>query len=154
VHVTWLPKGFAHPELVDLPTGHHLRPIREADCEIDYPAVMGSRQRLWAKYGPAWGWPPATMTFEADKEDLARHEREIALHETFNYALLDEGETELLGCVYIDPPDEKSPPGSDAVVSWWVVDQAVDTDLERALDDFVPRWLTETWGFGSVHYHP
>jgi hypothetical protein len=152
--VTWLPRGFTHPERVDLPTGHHLRPIREADVDIDYPAVMGSRERLWAKYGEAWGWPPATMTYEADKEDLARHEAEIAAHETFNYAVLDERETELLGCVYIDPSDESSPPGSDAVASWWLVDQAIGTRLESTLDDFVPRWLTKTWGFRSVHYFP
>jgi hypothetical protein len=154
VAVTWLPRGFNHPERVELPTGHHLRPVREADVDIDYPAVMGSRQRLWAKYGTAWGWPPVGMTYEADRKDLARHEREIADQETFNYAVLNEHETELLGCVYIDPADEKSPPGSDAVASWWLVDQAVGTDLEGTLDDFLPRWLTETWGFGSVHYFP
>jgi hypothetical protein len=68
--------------------------------------------------------------------------------------VLDAGETELLGCVYIDPADERSAPGSDAVASWWVVDQAVGSDLERALDDFVPRWLAETWGFTAVDYSP
>jgi hypothetical protein len=150
----WLPDTFTHPARVDLASGHHLRPIREADVDIDYPAVMGSRERLWSRYGQPWGWPPADMTYEADKADLARHEAEIAARETFNYAVLNEPETELLGCVYIDPPDDSSPPGSDAVASWWVVDQAAGTDLERALDDFVPRWLTNTWGFGSVHYHP
>jgi hypothetical protein len=152
--MAWLPDTFVHPEREDLPTGHHLRPIRASDTEIDHPAVMGSRERLWAKYGEAWGWPPETMTLEADREDLAHHEAEIAAHETFNYAVLDEGETELLGCVYIDPPDAQSPEGTDAVASWWVVDKAAGTDLERALDDFVPRWLSETWGFGSVWYHP
>jgi len=152
--VTWLPEGFTHPARADLPTGHHLRPIREADVALDYPAVMGSRERLWAKYGAAWGWPPATMSYEADRADLARHAAEIAAQETFNYAVLDAGETELLGCVYVDPPDEPSPPGTDAVSSWWVVDQAVGTDLERALDTFVPRWLADVWGFGSVHYSP
>ena len=101
-----------------------------------------------------WGWPPATMTFEADRDDLARHEAEIAAHETFNYAVLDEDETELLGCVYIDPPDERSPAGADAMASWWVVDAAVGTELERTLDEFVPLWLAETWGFGSVAYEP
>ena len=106
--MTWLPSGFVHPERVELATGHHLRPIREADVDIDYPAVMGSRERLWAKYGAAWGWPPATMTYEEDRLDLARHEAEIAAHETFNYAVLDAEETELLGCVYIDPADETS----------------------------------------------
>jgi hypothetical protein len=152
--MTWLPEDFEHPGRVPLPTGHHLRPIRASDVEIDYPAVMGSRERLWAKYGEVWGWPPADMSFEADREDLARHEAEIAAHETFNYAVLDGDEMALLGCVYIDPPDERSPPGTDAVVSWWVVDAAVGTDLEQALDEFLPRWLAETWRFGSVQYAP
>jgi RimJ/RimL family protein N-acetyltransferase len=152
--VNWLPEGFAHPERVDLPTGHHLRPIRADDVDIDFPAVMGSRARLWAKYGEAWGWPPETMTPEQDREDLAHHEAEIAAHETFNYAVLDADESALLGCVYIDPPDDRSPEGTDAVASWWVVDAAAGTDLERALDDLVPRWLRDEWGFGQVHYAP
>jgi hypothetical protein len=58
-------------------------PIREADVDIDYPAVMGSRERLWAKYGQASGWPPVDMSYAADRKDLARHEVEIAAHETF-----------------------------------------------------------------------
>lgn len=152
--MSWLPEGFRHPERIELPTGHHLRPIREADVDIDYLAVMGSRERLWRKYGEAWGWPPADLSYEADKTDLARHEAEIAAHVTFNYAVLDEEERELLGCVYIDPPDEHSPSGTEAVVSWWVVDQAVGSDLERALNEFVPRWLSNTWKFESVHYSP
>ena len=152
--MAWLPDDFEHPVRVDLPSGHHLRPIRESDVAIDYPAVMGSRERLWAKYGEAWGWPAATMSYEADRVDLARHEAEIAAHETFNYAVLDEDETALLGCVYIDPPGDSSPPGSDAVASWWVVDEGAGSDLERALDAFVPGWLQDTWGFASVHYDP
>jgi hypothetical protein len=152
--VSWLPDGFIAPALVDLATGHHLRPIRKADVGIDYPAVMGSRERLWARYGPEWGWPPATMSYEEDRRDLARHAAEIAARETFNYAVLDERETELLGCVYIDPPDDACPPGSDALASWWLVDGAVGTELERVLDDFVPRWLSRVWGFDSIHYHP
>lgn len=143
-----------HPDRAELPTGHHLRPIRADDVAIDYPAVMGSRERLWAKYGEAWGWPPATMSYEQDREDLAHHEDEIVADETYNYAVLDEGETELLGCVYIDPPDERSPAGSDAVVSWWVVDRHHGGELGRALDEFVPDWLSEIWGFQAVHYFP
>ena len=54
----WLRLTFAHPARLDLSSGHHLRPIRAADAEIDLPAVLGSRERLWAKYGAAWGWPP------------------------------------------------------------------------------------------------
>jgi len=152
--MTWLPEGFTPPTRVDLSTGHHLRPILEADVGIDYPAVMGSRERLWARYGKTWGWPPATMSFEDDRRDLARHAAEIAALETFNYAVLDEGETELVGCVYIDPPDDTSPAGSDAVASWWMVDNLAGTELERVLDDFIPPWLSGVWGLHSVHYHP
>ena len=152
--MTWPAGDVEHPERVDLASGRHLRPIRETDVDIDYPAVMGSRLRLWKKYGEAWGWPPADMTFDEDREDLARHEREIAAHETFNYAVLDADETALLGCVYIDPPGRDSPPGTDAVVSWWVVDDHAGGELERELDRFVPRWLAETWGFRSVQYSP
>lgn len=150
----WLPEDFTHPERVELASGHHLRPIRESDVDIDYPAVMGSRERLWAKYGEPWGWPPATMTYEADKRDLLHHEEEIAAHETFNYGILDEPESELLGCIYIDPPGPEAESGAEAVVSWWVVDRMVDSDLDRELRDFVPRWLDETWRFASVEYSP
>ena len=152
--VAWLPDDFEHPERVDLPTGHHLRPIREADVDIDYPAVMGSRERLWAKYAEAWGWPPATMSYEADRVDLARHEAEIAAHETFNYAVLDEGETELLGCVYIDPPDARSPAGADAMVSWWVVDEQLRRRARAGARRVRPGWLAGSWGFRAVHYFP
>ena len=152
--MAWLPDDFTHPERVELGTGHHLRPIRESDVDIDFPAVMGSRERLWAKYGEAWGWPPATMTYEQDREDLAHHEEEIARQETFNYAVLTEDESELLGCVYIDPPDERRPPGTDAVASWWVVDDHAGGELERALDEAIPLWLTDIWGFGRIHFGP
>jgi hypothetical protein len=148
----WLPDGFETPAREDLPTGHHLRPIRESDTEIDYPAVMGSRESLWERYGAVWGWPAETMSYEADRLDLARHEREIAAQETFNYALLDEGETALLGCVYIDPPLEESPAGTDAIASWWVVDAERGGRLELAMAEFVPVWLRDRWGFTAIHW--
>jgi len=34
------------------------------------------------------------------------------------------------------------------------VDEHHGGELERALDEFVPRWLAETWRFGAVHYSP
>lgn len=154
IAVTWLDPTFTPPARIELATGHHLRPIREADVDIDYPAVMGSRRRLWEKYGHAWGWPPATMTHEEDRRDLARHEAEIRDLKAFNYAILDQAETSLFGCVYIDPPEVGSPERADATVSWWVIDDAVGTPLERALDDVIPGWLSEAWAFEAVRYHP
>lgn len=66
----WLPLDFAHPEFIGLPTGHHLRPIRADDVDIDYPAVMGSQARLWTIFGEPWGFPPETMTVEQDRGEL------------------------------------------------------------------------------------
>jgi RimJ/RimL family protein N-acetyltransferase len=149
--MAWLPEDFVHPTRLDLPTGHHLRPIRADDVDLDLPAVMGSRDRLWSIYGEAWGWPPATMTHEQDREDLAHHEREIEAHESFNYALFDADETELLGCVYIDPPAREAA-GVGAVVSWWVVDDALGTAVEQALDEVVPAWLATEWPLEGIRF--
>ena len=146
-YTEWLPHDWQHPTYVALETGHHLRPIRADDVELDMVAVMGSRDRLWSLYGEIWGWPPATMTTEQDRDDLAHHEAEIATHESFNYALFDERETELLGCVYIEPPLKE---GADAEVSWWVVDRMVGTQVEAALDALVPRWVREDWPFRAA----
>jgi hypothetical protein len=145
----WLPDDWQHPTRVDLPTGHHLRPIRASDVDLDMPAVMGSQERLWSIYGQAWGWPPATMTAEEDRVDLARHEAEIEAHESFNYALFDADETQLLGCVYIDPPEKV---GADAEISWWVVDPLVGTPVEAALDELVPLWIARDWPLTRPRY--
>lgn len=138
-----------HPVRIAVDGGYHLRPIGAADVDVDYPAVMGSRERLFSIFGPAWGWPPADMTAEQDEKDLARHEAEIAAHRSFNYALFDDAETTLLGCVYIDPPEKQ---GADGEISWWVVDERTGSDLERALDALVPRWIASAWPFRQPRF--
>ncbi|MCD4532832.1 GNAT family N-acetyltransferase [Nocardioides sp. cx-169] len=145
----WLPPDFVHPTHVEIPTGHHLRPIRAEDVDLDMVAVMSSRERLWSIYGAAWGWPPAAMTHEQDREDLARHAAEMQTHESFNYALFDADETALLGCVYIDPPEKV---GADAEISWWVIDACVGTEVHTALNSFVPQWVATSWPLERPRY--
>ncbi|MCC6226130.1 MAG: N-acetyltransferase [Microthrixaceae bacterium] len=145
----WLPPQWSHPLRVELWTGHHLRPIRADDVDLDYPAVMGSQARLYSIFGPVWGWPPADMTFEQDLADLVRHEEEIARHESFNYALFDAGETALLGCVYIDPPETTD---ADADISWWVVDDLVGSEVDLALSETIPAWISAEWPFESPRH--
>jgi hypothetical protein len=84
------------------------------------------------------------MTREEDEEDLQHHEDEIQAQKSFNYALFDDQETELLGCVYIDPTDLS---GADAEISWWVRDEYVGTAVEAELDALVPRWIADDWPF-------
>ena len=148
--MTWVDPAFERPARLDLPTGHHLRPIRAADAEIDLPAVMATRDRLWRQYGEAWGWPPESMTVAVDRQDLAHHEEEMRAGEGFNYAILDAAETELLGCVYVYPSEADA----DADVSWWLDDEALGTELERELDARIPAWLAEAWNLSSIRRHP
>ena len=70
------------------------------------------------------------MTYAQDQEDLARHEREIREHRSFNYAVLDPGESALFGCVYIDPAEKA---GADADVSWWVITHPEQASIEATL---------------------
>jgi hypothetical protein len=142
--VPWLPDDFTAPARLDLPTGHHARQIRVSDLEIDYPTVMANQALLWDTFGEVWGWPPADMTVEQDREDLERHVEEMARNESFNYAIWDAEETTLLGCIYVDPPEKE---GADADISWWVVAEELSGPLERALRREVPRWIDAEWPF-------
>ena len=135
-----LPPHWRHPQRVELSTGHHLRPVRATDVDLHMQAVLGSQERLWSRYGPAWRWPPATLNAREDRDDLSRLEHDMQAQRSFCYALFDLGETELLGCVHIDL---SSTAGTE--VSWWVVDWLVDGPIERALDTFVPAWITAGW---------
>jgi hypothetical protein len=145
----WLPESFVHPARVELSSGHHLRPIRADDVDLDYPAVMGSRDRLFSIFGRVWGWPPATLTYEDDRDELVRHADEMATLTSFNFAAFDRDETSLLGCVYVDPPEKA---GADAEISWWVVDSEVGGTLERALHDEVPGWIGSAWPFAAPRF--
>ncbi len=141
----WLSDSFVYPLAVPIPGGgYHLRPITPADTELDYQAVMSSPARLWSLFGEVWGWPKPDMTTERDRADLVRHEREMQARHSFNYAVFNEGETALLGCVYIDPPLRA---GADAEIAWWVVDEYCESNLEQRLDRFVPAWISAAWPF-------
>ena len=137
-----LPPEWLRPTRFELPTGHHLRPIRSSDVDLHLRAVLESQERLWTIYGPAWQWPPRTLTVDQDRELLRRREADGDQHRSFTYALFDLGETELLGCVDIDPAPGD---GATAAVSWWVVDWLVGSSIERALDEIVPCWMAADW---------
>ena len=74
--------------------------------------------------------------------------------EGFNYAILDRDETELLGCVYDLPARLGRARDAGADLSWWVVDSAVGSDLERALDRTLPGWLADIWGIRRSRAYP
>jgi hypothetical protein len=75
-----------------------------------------SERGLWL---PSAFEHPEHVALSTGQADLARHEREIHEHLSFNYAVLDSAESRLFGSVYIDPAERV---GADADVCWWVID--------------------------------
>ena len=150
VDTGWLPLDFVHPLRVEWADGVHLRPIRASDVDIDLLAVMNNQEMLWDMYGDAWGWPPASMTAEQDVDDLQHHADEMGRHESFNYAILPADETELFGCIYIDPIPIEDDQQIEAEVSWWVTATAPDW-LRHRLGDLATAWIHDAWPFTHIY---
>ncbi|MFG1920155.1 hypothetical protein [Micromonospora sp. NPDC048898] len=41
---------------------------------------------------------------------------------------------------------------ADTAISWWVVDDLVGGEAERALDTLVLRWIADDWPFQQPRY--
>jgi hypothetical protein len=104
-------------------------------------ATPGFEQRPW----------PHDMPTAQNLADLEQHAVDFAARTGFTYTVLppeDRDAEEVIGCVYIYPPDPGVP--DDASVRSWVrADHAaLDAVLYRAVRD----WLARDWPFGSVEY--
>jgi hypothetical protein len=124
-------------------------PLRRTDVDLHMRAIIDSQERLWRLYESAKQWPARTLTAEQDCQDLARREAEMEQHTSFSYALFDLGETELLGCVHIEPSVELEV-GAD--IYWWVIDWLVDSPIEQALDSSVRAWIVADWPISPARY--
>jgi hypothetical protein len=78
-----------------------VRPLRATDVELDYDALMESKEQLWlAEEG---GWPAEDFTLSQNLEDLQRHEKEHLERTAFTFTIMNPTETECLGCLYMNP---------------------------------------------------
>ena len=123
-----------------------LRPILTSDAELDYEAVMESKEflRTWEQSG----WPEDDFTVEANREDMDKLERRHNERVSFTYTVMNLTETECLGCVYISPPDVPwiaraeitAVDGAqwsdyEAVVAFWVRQSRLADETDRRLLD-------------------
>ena len=147
--------GFATDEFV-------LRPIVAADTELDYAAVMESKEflRPWEQTG----WPADDFTLEEDRRDVEGLEQRHRDRYAFTYTVMDPSGTECLGCVYLMPPDARSfatseitPIGEDdwqrvgALVYFWVRTSRLASGLDGRLLASLRDWLARDW---NVCRHP
>jgi hypothetical protein len=137
-----------------------LRPITAADAELDYAAVMESREylRAWEQST----WPEDDFTIEGNREDLAKLEKWNAEHLAFTYTVLDPTRTLCLGCVYIFPTNASlfqkaqitSLQGArwderEAAVYFWVRKSQREAQLDDVLLETLRNWIGTEWNLSG-----
>ncbi len=139
-----------------------LRPLRATDVELDYDAVMSSREmlRVWSQSD----WPADDFTLQGNLEDLERHEKEHLERQAFTFTVMNPSETECLGCVYINPLERllKHFKASEAelaalddyqaCVSFWVRQSRLADELDRRLLAALVAWFERDWAFSRVFF--
>jgi len=150
--MAFLQRDFAVPE-PPATVEFHLTPLRVDHLVLDYEAVMSSRDRLWQLFGAGWGWPRADMSMMQDLVDLGWHQKEFQLRRSFNWAVLSPDERTLLGCCYIDPPEESSrAAGFDAEACYWVRSDRIADGLEERVGAAFRAWIASAWPFRRVAF--
>jgi len=106
--------------------------------EIDYEAVMSSKDRLRQVFFKNDEWPNDNMTLEENTKDLIRHELEFKQKKAFAYSVFSRDKENYIGCVYINPTTKRN---YDCEVFLWVRDSQIH--LDKALFDNTKKWLKD-----------
>ena len=137
--------------------GFIVRPLVPSDVVLDHEAVMSSREFLyhWEQDPP---YPPEDFSVEDNLADLEQMDSEHREGTRYTYSVLNADETEVLGCIYFMPNDDRmyqtaevtSHDGMDlssvdATVAFWVRVSTWENGFERALLESVLGWLRADW---------
>jgi hypothetical protein len=134
-----------------------LRPLRATDVQLDYDAVISSRDELLRSSGGTW--PREGFTLEEDLAELERHEREHRERVAFTYTVMNPAETECLGCLYMNPLERLLGHAAEsgtylndntAYVSFWVRSTRLADHLDRRLLTALIPWFLNEWAFSHV----
>ncbi len=93
-----------------------IRMLSVNDVVKDYDAVMTSLDHLQKMY-PLSSWPTKELTFEQDLIDLGWHQKEFQMRRSFAFTVVTLDESEVVGCLYINPTTKKD---FDASITMWV----------------------------------
>jgi hypothetical protein len=140
-----------------------LRPIVAGDAELDYAAVMETREqlRLWRQTA----WPEDDFTVAENRKDLVECEERHRAGRAFTYTVLDPSGSECLGCVYVFPTratflaraavtqlghDEWA--DVEAVVFFWARLPQLEAGLDERLLAALRTWFAEEWKLTRTVY--
>ena len=143
----FVPTDFAVPDTLE--NGHfRIRMLTVNDVVKDYDAVMTSIDHLQQMY-PISSWPSKDLTFEQDLIDLGWHQKEFQMRSSFAYTVVSPDESEVIGCLYINPTTKGD---YDARISMWIRTSVLDKGLDAILFNSVKDWIKKDWPFESVAY--
>jgi hypothetical protein len=130
----------------DVPAGleherFRLRKLTVDDVVKDFEAIHA---RVDHQGAPR---PAFVPTIALNLVDLGWHQKEFELRRSFAYTVVAPDESEVLGCVYVDPSETH-----DARVWLWVRRSAWDDGLDPVLEETVREWIATRWPFERVTF--
>lgn len=143
----FVPHDFKIPDTLE---NEHLRirMLTVNDVVKDYDAVMTSIAHLQEMY-PNSSWPSEDLSFEQDLIDLGWHQKEFQMRKSFAYTVVSPDESQVLGCLYINPTSRGD---YDADITMWVRASVVSQGLDLILFTTVKEWISEDWPFKNPAY--
>jgi hypothetical protein len=142
----FVPVGFDAPTSL-VTDDFRLEPLGPQHNAADHAAWMSSIDHIRATLGyPDGRWPPVDgMTLEQNLADLRRHAEHFSRGVGFTFTVLDPGDSDVIGCVYLYP--SRSEEWDVTVQSWVRADRA---DLDGPLADAVAGWIATDWPWQRV----
>ncbi len=127
-----------------------LEPLAPEHVELDFAALMGSREHLQRTLH--WGtWPSEDFTVEENRADLERHWQEFQGNQGYAYTVLAPDRSRCVGCVYLLPGNGEGWERS-AELAFWVVEDELESQLDMHLLDSLLSWFEYAWAFEQVRW--
>ena len=143
----FVPNDFKVPDTME--NKHfRIRMLSVNDVVKDYDAVMSSIEHLQEMY-PLSSWPTKELTFEQDLIDLGWHQKEFQMRSSFAYTVVSLDESEVIGCLYINPTTKGD---YDTKITMWVRKSVLNNGLDAILFKSVKQWISKDWSFKKVAY--
>lgn len=138
----------------------HIRPLLATDVELDFAAVVTSRDYLhtWSQDE----WPAENFSLEDNLKDLVEHEQEHIARIALTFTILTRDQQECLGCIYLKPVlwtlrdnevvagAETTPSDTAGKFAFWVVPDAMQSGMDKTLLNDLFKWFRTEWRMESV----
>jgi len=122
-----------------------LQVLEPAVTELDYEAVMSSKQSLRKIFSNNDCWPSDKMTTKENNNDLVTHLKEFNNREAFAYTVLTPEKNKCIGCIYIEPCNREK---FDAECYFWIRNDTLYLETEFYLS--VNKWIKDAWPFANI----